>query len=148
LENYKCIGPNFIWFIHFNNHHDWWVLSDEPYSLVPDPPISRNCETFSVRGWSQHSHNITFIYRRTWATELRLSVTNESNTWKMCSLSSFCSHNLDLETTTQTFMLLTRSNPLCVSTFVKHSSPWCHGVSPYDCIPFCSYMSVCDIHQS
>jgi hypothetical protein len=35
----------------------------------------------------------------------------------------FC-HNLDLETTTQTFMLRARPSPLCDSASVKRSSPW------------------------
>ena len=35
-----------------------------------------------------------------------------------------CCHNLDLETTTQTFMMCGRPIPLCDSASVKHSSPW------------------------
>ena len=35
-----------------------------------------------------------------------------------------CASNLDLETTTQTFMLRSRPSPLCDSASVKHSSVW------------------------
>ena len=58
-----------------------------------------------------------------------------------------CGHNLDLETTTQTFMLRVRSIPLCVSASVKHSSPWScdesKHTSSYYCMSFCSHMSGC-----
>jgi hypothetical protein len=69
-------------------------------------------------------------------------------------------HNLDWETTTQTFMLHTRPNPLCDSTSVKQSSPWssdeskkvffsrrslfvfCVRTSSYDSLTFCEYFHV------
>ena len=45
------------WLLHFNNHQGGAYC---PYSLVPDPQISRNCETFSVLGGS-----ILFIIKNT-----------------------------------------------------------------------------------
>ena len=70
-----------------------------------------------------------------------------------------CSHNLDLETTTQTFMLHARPSPLCASASVKHSPhcPYfapeislrllCAHASSYDYMPFCCHMSACVINQ-
>ena len=71
--------------------------------------------------------------------------------------------DLDLETTTQTFMLRARPSPLCDSASVKRSPPWwcdeskkalfsgdlasflCAHASSYECMSFCSHMSSCRI---
>ena len=77
-----------------------------------------------------------------------------------------CCHNIDLEARAQTFMLHSRLSPLCASASVKRSPHWscdesqktlcsadlasflvCARKFIYDCMPFCSHMSVCDIHE-
>jgi hypothetical protein len=69
-----------------------------------------------------------------------------------------CSHNLDLETTTQTFMLHVRPIPLCPwypwnnAALVLRSPEislrfLCAHASSYDCVPFCSHMFACGMHQ-
>ncbi len=77
-------------------------------------------------------------------------------------LCSECIHNLDLETTTQTFMLHARPSPLCASASARRTGRatilkkrfapeislgfWCAHASSYDCMPFCPHMSACGMH--
>ena len=56
-----------------------------------------------------------------------------------------CCHNLDLETTTQTFMLRVRPSPIRVSSSVEHVSSWSCDESKKT--TFSSHISGCGIQQ-